>query len=91
MLDYGSLSWNHEGLAFWRHVREVPCTGPPGFTRCEGSWNDAFGGAHWCSACSYGNGRKSVVKLIRVPQYDVQKRPRKGWKPAKRLIDKAFA
>ncbi len=91
MLDYGSLSWNPKGQAVWRNTREFPCVGPAwSKSGCTGRWRDEYGSSHYCPVCTYGNGKMSVIRFIRVPQYDVTNRPRKGWKLSKRVIDKAY-
>lgn len=90
-LDYGSIEWDMYGRAKWRHTREVPCTGPPRYSGgCQGRWTDEYGSSGWCSRCNYGGGKMSVVRYIRLPQYDVQKRPRKNWKPPKKVIESAY-
>jgi hypothetical protein len=88
-LDFGRIEWDSQGRAKWRHHREYPCPGPPGFRECEGTYTDDYGSLASCRECQ-GRGAVAVIRYIRLPQYDVTKRPRKNWKPTKKLLDEAY-
>lgn len=90
MLDYGSLSWDHRGKAWWTHTREVPCVGPAWSDKCLGHDTDDYGSPVNCPACTYGNGKTIVVRRVRVPRYDAPQPP-KSWKgPGKKKIEEAY-
>ncbi len=90
-LDYGRLSWDHDGRAWWEHNREVPCVGSRYTGKHIETSTDEYGTDHHCDACTYGSGRTMLRGRVRVPRYDAP-RPPKSWKgPGKKKIEALFS